>query len=319
MRRCIANQHNQGGTMPKTYVHTALGGPETQEFLDLPVPLPAEGQILIKVRAAGVNPADWKRRSNFSGTAAPLTAPQPMGLEAAGVIEAIGPGVEAFAVGEEVFGSVAGAGAWGEYSLLDGAVAAHKPASVSFADAATLPVAAATAYDGIRQLNLDEGATLLIIGAGGGVGIAAAQIAIGEGVKVIGTASEAKKGLLSSVGAVHVAYGPGVADRIKEVAPDGIDAIYDMVGGDALRDVKSLAPEGSKVITAADGAAAAELGGSRVERARNSAVLEAVAALTEAGTLKPFVTATFPLDQTAEALALVESGHATGKVVIEVY
>src|ERR1700722_11107362 len=118
MRRCIANQHNHGGSMPKTYVHNELGGPETQQFLDLPVPLPAEGQILIKVRAAGVNPADWKRRSNFSGTSTPLTAPQPMGLEAAGVIEAVGPGVEDFAVGEEVFGSVVGAGAWGEYSLL---------------------------------------------------------------------------------------------------------------------------------------------------------------------------------------------------------
>jgi NADPH:quinone reductase-like Zn-dependent oxidoreductase len=124
--------------------------------------------------------------------------------------------------------------------------------------------------------------------------------------------------LLSSIGAVHVAYGPGVVDRISEVAPDGIDGIYDMVGGDALRDVKSLAPDGSKVITAADGAAAAELGGSRVERARNGAVLQAVAALTEEGKLKPFVTATFPLDQTGEALALVETGHATGKVVIEV-
>jgi NADPH:quinone reductase-like Zn-dependent oxidoreductase len=318
MRRRIANQHNHGGSMPKTYVHTELGGPETQQFLDLPVPVPAEGQILIKVRAAGVNPADWKRRSNYSGTATPLTAPQPMGIEAAGVVEAVGPGVEAFAVGEEVFGSVVGAGAWGEYTLLDAAIAAHKPAGVSFADAATLPVAAATAYDGIRQLDLGPGETLLITGAGGGVGIAAAQLAIAEGVKVIGTASESKKGLISSIGAVHVAYGPGVVERVREVAPDGIHGIYDTVGGDALRDLKDLAPEGSKVITAADGVAAAELGGSRVERARNGAVLEAVAALTDSGALKPFVTATFPLDQTGEALALVESGHATGKVVIEV-
>jgi NADPH:quinone reductase-like Zn-dependent oxidoreductase len=305
--------------MPKTYVYTAFGGPETQQFVDLPVPVPAEGQLLIKVRAAGVNPADWKRRANFSGAAAPLTAPQPMGLEAAGVVEGIGEGVEGFAVGDEVFGSVAGQGAWAEYALLDAAIATHKPAKVSFADAATLPVAAATAYDGIRQLNLAKGETLLVIGAGGGVGIAAAQIAIGEGLRVIGTASEAKKGLVSSVGAIHVAYGPGVADRIKEVAPDGVDGIYDMVGGDALREVGHLASSGSKIITAADGAAAAEFGGSRVERARNAAVLDAVAQLSESGTLKPFVTATFPLDQTGEALALVESGHATGKVVIELY
>lgn len=305
--------------MPKSYVHTAFGGPETQQFLDLPVPVPGAKQLLIKVRAAGVNPADWKRRANFSGAAAPLTAPQTMGIEAAGVVEGIGEGVDGFAVGDEVFGSVAGQGAWGEYSVLDAAIAAHKPANVSFADAATLPVAAATAYDGIRQLNLGKGQTLLVIGAGGGVGIAAVQMAVAEGVRVIGTASESKKGLVSSVGAVHVAYGPGVVDRIKEVAPEGVDGIYDTVGGDALREVASLAPSGSKIITAADGAAAAEFGGDRVDRSRNTAVLDAVAALTEAGTLKPFVTATFPLDQIGEALALVESGHATGKVVIELY
>src|SRR5487761_2397722 len=214
--------------MPRTYVHTAFGGPETQRFDEVEIPEPAEGQVLIEVRAAGVNPADWKRRANYAGNAAPLTAPQPMGLEAAGVVVATGPGVEGFAAGDEVFGSVAGAGAWGDYSLLDASIIAHKPAEVSFADAATLPVAGATAYDGVRELDLKPGQVLLIVGAGGGVGIAAAQIAVADGVTVIGTASEAKKGLVSSVGAIHVAYGPGVADRIRAVAPNGVDAIYDM-------------------------------------------------------------------------------------------
>jgi NADPH:quinone reductase-like Zn-dependent oxidoreductase len=241
-----------------------------------------------------------------------------MGLEAAGVVVSIGPGVEGFAVGDEVFGSVSDAGAWGDYSLLDATIIAHKPVEVSFADAATLPVAAATAYDGVRELDLKPGQVLLVVGAGGGVGIAAAQIAVADGVTVIGTASEAKKGLVSSVGAIHVAYGPGVADRVRAVAPNGVDAIYDMVGGDALREVGSLAPSGDRIITAADGVTAGEFGGTRVTRARNSAVLEAVAKLAAAGTLKPFVTATFPLDQVGEALGLVESGHATGKVVVEV-
>jgi NADPH:quinone reductase-like Zn-dependent oxidoreductase len=230
----------------------------------------------------------------------------------------VGEGVEGFVEGDEVFGNTSGAGAWGDYSLLDGGVVARKPASVSFVDAATLPIAAATAYDGIRQLALDPGQVLLIVGAGGGVGIATAQIAVAEGVTVIGTASEAKKGLVSSVGAIHVAYGPGVVERIRAVAPNGVDAIYDTVGGDALREVAALAPSGEMIITAADGAAAAEFGGSRVNRARNSAVLEQVASLAANGTLKPFVTATFPLDQVGEALGLVETGHATGKVVIEV-
>lgn len=304
--------------MPRSYVHTAFGGPETQQFMDVEVPSAGEGRIAIKVRAAGVNPADWKRRANFSGTAEPLSAPQPLGLEAAGVVVEVGPGVEGFSVGDEVFGSVAAAGAWGDYSVLDASIAAQKPENVSFTDAATLPIAAATAWDGIRQLALKPGQVLLIVGAGGGVGIATAQVAVAEGLTVIGTASEAKKGIVSSVGAIHVPYGPGVVERITAVAPQGIDAIYDMVGGDALREVAPLARSGSMIITAADGAAAAEFGGSRVTRARNSAVLREVAALASAGKLKPFVTATFPLDQIGEALALVESGHAMGKVVIEV-
>lgn len=304
--------------MPRSYVHTAFGGPETQRFVETGIPTAGAGQIAIKVRAAGVNPADWKRRANFSGTAEPLASPQPMGIEAAGVVIEVGPGVDGFAIGDEVFGSVAASGAWGDYSVLDAGIASHKPENVSFADAATLPVAAATAWDGIRQLALDPGKVLLVIGAGGGVGIAAAQIAVSEGVTVIGTASEAKKGLVAAVGAIHVSYGPGVIDRIKAVAPGGIDAIYDMVGGDALREVAALAPSGEMIITAADGAAAAEFGGSRVLRARNAAVLDEVASLAAQGRLKPFVTATFPLDQIGEALALVESGHAMGKVVVEI-
>ena len=311
--------------MPRTYVHTAFGGPETERFDEVDIPVPAAGQVLIKVRAAGVNPADWKRRSNYNnylGDVEPLLAPQPMGIEAAGTVVSIGDGVDGLVVGDEVFGNVAAAGAWGDYSLLNGSIIAKKPPEVAFVDAATLPVAAATAYDGIRQLDLTPGQVLLILGAGGGVGIAAAQIAVAEGVTVIGIASGAKAALLDSVGAIHVVYGEGVAERVRSVAPDGVDAIYDMVGGDALKELGPLVKSGTRIVTAASPesawAAALELGGSRVARSLNSATLEAVAALVAVGTLKPFVTATFPLDQVGAALALVESGHSSGKVVIEV-
>jgi NADPH:quinone reductase-like Zn-dependent oxidoreductase len=206
--------------------------------------------------------------------------------------------------------------------LLNASITAKKPAEVSFADAATLPVAAATAYDGVRQLELRSGEVLLIVGAGGGVGIAAAQIAVAAGVVVIGTASAAKADLVSSVGAIHVEYGPSVSDRIKAVAPMGVDAIFDLVGGDALYEVGALVPSGDRIVTAASPAsayaAALDLGGSRVARSLNSATLAAVAALTATGTLNPFVTAMFPLEEVGAALALVESGHASGKVVIEV-
>lgn len=304
--------------MPKTYVYTAFGGPENQRFLDLPVPEPAAGQLLIKVHASGVNPADWKGRQNFRNSPDPLLAPAPMGLEAAGVVEAIGPETDGFAVGDRVFGSVAANGGWSEYSVLPASVAAHIPDGVSFLDAATLPVAAATAYDGIVQLAIAPEEVLVVTGAGGGVGIAAVQIALARGAHVIGTASAAKHALLESVGATHVVSGEGAAERVRAVAPNGVDALYDMVGGQALADLAPLLKEPHRLVTAADPTTAAKFGGSRVERARNSAVLEAVAAMVADGSLKPFVTEVFPLERVAEALGLVESGHATGKVVIEV-
>ena len=179
-------------------------------------------------------------------------------------------------------------------------------------------MAAATAYDGVHQLALDAGQVLLVNGVGGGVGVAAAQIARGLGLQVIGTASPGKKEFVESLGVTHVAYGDGAADRIRAVAPDGVDAIYDLIGGDALRSVASLVEDPSKLITAVDPTTAAEYGGSPVARARNSQVLEAVAALVESGKLNPFVTEVFPFDQAADALALVEAGHAQGKVVLEI-
>jgi NADPH:quinone reductase-like Zn-dependent oxidoreductase len=304
--------------MGKVYVYTAFGGPEVQRFVDLPTPTPGEGELVVRVRAAGVNPADWKRRSNFRRSPDPFPGETPMGLEAAGVVEALGSGTNGFAIGDRVFGSAARNGAWSEHSVFSAGQAALIPDGVSFEDAATLPVAAATAYDGIVQLKLQPGETVLVTGAGGGVGIAAAQIALAQGARVIGTASEAKKQLLDSIGVHQVTYGEGEADRVRALAPDGLDALYDNVGGASLRALGPLVKDPSRLITAAAVATVTELGGAPVARARNSEVLRIVAQMVADGTLKPFVTEVFPLDRVGEALALVEDGHATGKVVVEV-
>jgi NADPH:quinone reductase-like Zn-dependent oxidoreductase len=175
-----------------------------------------------------------------------------------------------------------------------------------------------TAYDGIEELALPAGTTLLIIGVGGGVGIAAAQIALARGITVVGTASASKRAFVSSVGAIHVAYGPGVVGRVRAVTERGVDGIFDFVGGAALRELAGLVKEHSKIITAADAATAEELGGSKVARVRSASVLEACVQLVEKGALSPFVTEVFPFDQAAEAIARVESGHATGKIVVQV-
>jgi NADPH:quinone reductase-like Zn-dependent oxidoreductase len=303
--------------VPKAFVFKEYGGPETQAFVDLPRPVPGPDQLLVRVRAAGVNPADWKFRAGYLRDFMPLELPAVFGSEVAGVVEEVGDGVLTFAVGDDVFGSVIGGG-YAQFALIPVQTAAHKPPGMSFTDAAALPVAAATAYDGVHQLGLHAHQTLLITGVGGGVGVAAAQIARSQGVTVIGTASAAKKEFVEALGVTHVAYGAGVVDRLRAVAPNGVDALFDLVGGDALRAVGGLVVDPSKLVTAVDPATAAEFGGRPVERTRNGQVLETVARLVQSGALNPFVTEVFPLDQAAQALSAVESGHAQGKVVLEV-
>ncbi|HZC91823.1 MAG TPA: NADP-dependent oxidoreductase [Mycobacterium sp.] len=305
--------------MVKAFGYNSNGGPDVQEFLDLEMPSPMAGELLVEVRAAGVNPVDWKIRSGLLGAARPSDLPAVLGSEVSGVVREVGQDVEGFTVNDEVFGSVApGSGGYAEYTLVTASAAAHKPPQVSFNDAATLSVAAATAYDGVTQLKLDEGQTLLINGVSGGVGVMAAQIARDGSVNVIGTASEDKRALVESLGATLVPYGDGVADRIRELLPDGVDAIFDLAGGDALRAVADLLSNRDKLITAGDPETAAQLGGHMIERDRTHRVLDILAALVADGKLDPHIEDVRPLDEAADAVAAVEVGHAKGKVVIQV-
>jgi NADPH2:quinone reductase len=304
--------------MVKAFGYSSNGGPDVQEFLDLEMPAPLPGELLVEVRSAGVNPVDWKIRSGMLGEASAADLPAVLGSEVSGVVREVGKDVEGFAENDEVFGSVApGSGGYAEFTLVTATAAAHKPAQVSFNDAATLPVAAATAYDGVTQLGLKEGQTLLINGIGGGVGVAAAQIARDLGINVIGTASEDKRALVETLGATLVPYGDGVDERIKQILPDGVDAILDLAGHEGLLAVAGLVTDRSKLISAGD-PSVAELGGHMIERDRTTRVLEIVGALVADGKLDPHVEDIRPLDEAADALAAVEVGHARGKVVIEV-
>jgi NADPH:quinone reductase-like Zn-dependent oxidoreductase len=303
--------------MARAYVFTAYGGPEVERFEELPVPDPAPGELLVAVRAAGVNPVDWKRRSGFRPAGQGVAFPAVFGSEASGVVTAVGAGVTGFAVGDAVFGTPA-TGGYAEYAVLPAGLAARKPPAVSFADAAALPVAAGTAYDALRQLALPAGATVLINGAGGGVGVAAAQLARHAGLDVVGTASAAKRDFLAPLGVRHVEYGPGVADRIAAAAPDGVAGIVDLVGGEALEAVAGTLADRERLVTAADPATAGRLGGAMVVRERSGQVLARLAGLVEQGVLRPLVTGVFPFERAGEALRSVEDGHARGKIVIEV-
>jgi len=305
--------------MPTAFGFSRYGGTDVQEVLDVERPAPGAGELLVAVRAAGVNPVDWKIREGYLAEVMPLDLPAVLGREVAGVVEEVGQDVDGFSVHDEVLGTVApGSGGYAEYTLVTASAATKKPPQVSFTDAAALPVAAGTAYDAIGQLALGEGESLLINGIGGGVGVAAAQLARDLAVFVLGTGSEEKRELAEAMGATLVPYGDGVADRVREIMPNGVDAILDLVGGDALRSVADLVSDRSRLLTTTDPDAAAEVGGGGVERDGSGAVLAEIVALVAEGKLDPHVSDVVPLDRAAEALASVESGHSRGKVVISV-
>ena len=304
--------------MPTVFRFTEYGGPETQEFAEVDKPRPGPAEILVRVKAAGVNPVDHKVRSGRFAGLRSRELPSEFGSEVSGVIEEIGSDVTGFSVGEEVFGWPApGHGAFSQYTVTGVETTAKKPPHLGFTDAAALPVAATTAYDGVIQLGLSAGQTLLITGIGGGVGVAAAQLARNDGVAVFGTASESKRALVELLGATLIPYGEGLEQRVRQLLPDGVDGIYDLVGADALSAVAGLVKDPARLITAADPAAAAEFGGAPVSRDRSVRVLDAVARLAAEGKLDPHVTQVVPFEQAPAAIAAVESGHPLGKIVLQ--
>lgn len=300
--------------MSKVFVTTQYGGPENSSLQEREIPSPGPGQLLVRVKAAGVNPADWKFRSGAFGTSVPL--PAGLGLEVSGIVEALGDGVTDFVVGDAVLGSVPlGGGGFAEHTLLNVADAVKKPADISFTDAAAIPVAGTTAYDLTHQIELEQGQTMLVVGAGGGVGHMAAQIGKVHKFNVIGVASESKRELVESTGATFVPSGPGLAERLRKVAPEGVDLVVDLVGGETLRTAAGIAKDPSLVVSAAD-PGVLKLGGA--QRRRDPEALSKITGVIESGLVDPHVTQTFPLERAGEALALVEAGHATGKIVIDV-
>jgi NADPH:quinone reductase-like Zn-dependent oxidoreductase len=305
--------------VPTVFRFTEYGGPETQEFAEVDKPRPGPAEILVRVKAAGVNPVDHKVRSGRFAGLASRELPSEFGSEISGVIDEVGSDVEGFSVGDEVFGWPApGHGAFSEYTVTGVATTAKKPPQLSFTDAAVLPVAAATAYDGVVQLGLSAGQTLLITGIGGGVGVAAAQLARNDGVTVFGTGSESKRSLVESLGATLIPYSDGLEQRVRDLLPDGVDAIFDLIGADALTAVAGLVKDRARLISAAAPVVVAELGGAAIRRDRSVRVLDEVARLAAEGKLDPRVTQVVPFDQAPIAIAAVESGHPLGKVVLQI-
>lgn len=300
--------------MSTALVFNNYGGPETQELIDLQSPTAGPGEVAIEVKAAGVNPADWKLREGLLGETGQL--PAPLGLEASGVVTAVGDGVEDFAVGDEVLGLVTeGHGGFAQHTVLTASKTVLKPEEISFVDAATIPVAGATAYDVTHQVELEPGQSLLLLGAAGGVGLMAAQIGKVHEFTVLGVAGTADRKLVESTGATFIESGEGAADRVRQLAPGGVDLIVDLVGGRPLRDLAPLAKSPQNVISTVDQATVQELGGASV--VRTTEALEKITDVIKYGLVDPHVRARFPLTDAQEAMAAVETGQLAGKVVVE--
>jgi NADPH2:quinone reductase len=296
------------------------GGPEVQELFDRPDLVPGRGEVLIRVEVAGVNPLDHVLRSGLvPGLDGGRPFPRVLGMEAAGTVLALGEDVDGLEVGDAVFGfALTGGGTYAETTVLSAPNTALIPAGLSATVAATLPVAGTTAVDALDQLGLPAGATVLVNGVGGGVGLAVARLAISRELRVIGTGSTAKREHAEAIGVRFIDYtAEDVVAAARELVPDGFDGIVDLVGGTSLRTVAPLARDPRTVIAVGD-ASVSDLGGRFVERRLDRENLERSARLALDGVLAPVITAVHPLSDAPAALAAVENGHTAGKVVIKV-
>lgn len=308
----------------RAIVATAWGGPEVLQEQQVERPEPGEGQVLVHVAAVGVNPVDWKTRRNGGLLARRgVEPPVVLGWDISGVVDAVGPGVDAFAPGDEVFGMPLFprlAGAYAEYVVAPAADLARKPASVDHIHAAALPLVGLTVLQVFDLADLAEGQTVLIHGAGGGVGSVAVQVAKARGARVAGTASTANQELLTRLGVdIPIDY---TAQRFEDVV-SGVDVVLDTQGGDVrARSWGVMAPGGILVSivgppTEGEAESHGVRGAGMMVRA-SGAGMARLAELVDSGALSPVVGAVHPLSAAAEAHRSLEAGHASGKTVLTI-
>ncbi|MGW5650632.1 NADP-dependent oxidoreductase [Streptomyces humi] len=304
----------------RAIVFQEYGGPDVLHPADVEEPHAGPGQVRLKVVAASVNPADRKVRSGAMPFLVPATFPDvPMvpGVEAAGVVDEVGEGVTGVSVGDEVFGWT-DTGAYAPYALAAADAVAAKPAGLDWEVAAALPVTTETASRVLDLLELKEGETVLVNGAAGSIGAMAVQLAVARGTTVIGTASPANHDYLRSLGAVPVTYGDGLADRVRALAPQGIDAVADTAGHGVLPAAIELRGGTSdRIVTIVDLPAAQEHGVTFSGQATRPAdALAEYGALAAKDGLRVSIAGTFPLTDAAKAHELGEAGHTPGKLIL---
>ena len=293
------------------------GGVEVLKVVDVPRPAPGAGQVLVQVKAAGINPGEAKIRAGLLHARWPATFPSGQGSDLAGIVAETGPGVTGVSVGDEIIGWTDNRASQAEYVAVEEQHQTAKPASVSWEVAGALFVAGTTAYATVRAVGLTEGDTVVVSGAAGGVGSLTVQLARRAGASVIGLASEAHFQWLAGHGVVPVAYGDGVAERIRQAAGK-VDAFVDTYGAEYVELALELGVEPSRIDTIANFEAVARYGvkGEASAAGSSASVLAELAALIAAGELEVPIAATFPLDRVQDAYRRLAEGHLLGKIVL---
>ncbi|MBA3905557.1 MAG: zinc-binding dehydrogenase [Pseudonocardiales bacterium] len=289
------------------------GGPEVLEWAEAPDPHAGPGQVRVVVRAASVNPLDWKVVSGLMAGGKPMEGTGYLGYDAAGVVDEVGEGVTGVAVGDDVLG--VGSNTQAEYAVLDAWAA--KPASVDWSVAAAAGVASETAERGLRLLDAKGGSTLFVDGGAGGVGSVVVQVALAMGIKVIASASESNQGYLREIGATGVVYGDGVADRVLSAAGGHVDAVFDVAGKTPIQGLTALVATPTQVLSIANfgaGEAGAQVTGGGGDSNAAEALAQAAQLLAENKLV--IKVQTFPFDRPREAYEISLSGHVRGKLVL---
>jgi NADPH:quinone reductase-like Zn-dependent oxidoreductase len=300
--------------MPSACVLTEYGSPEVLAWKDVPLPEPSARQIRIKVCVSGVSPSDLKIRRGDLQAVFSLPEPAVLGFETAGTVDAVGSKVAGVAVGDEVAAWLPGLGGYGEYALA--AAWTPKPSHVPWSAAGALPVSGEAAVGVLRQLGVQAGETVLILGAGGSVGIVATQLAVRQGLKVIGAVGAHDEALVRELGATPIPYGSDLLSNVRAVT-DRVDATFDAAGKGGLQDAIALTGRTDRVITLAD-EHAAELGvrfsAGTPDRAPDAVQLGMQ--LLASGELRLRSWQSLPMSAAAEAHRLLEGGHANDKLLL---
>jgi len=304
--------------MPRAVRFEHYGGLEVLEVVEVPYPQVGSGQVLVRVRAAGINPGEAMIREGALDDLWPATFPSGQGSDLAGVIEDIGEAVSGLRAGDEVIGYTHGRASQAELVVVEAENVTARPPGVPWEVAGGLFVAGCTAWAAVRAVAPRNGETLVVSGAAGGVGTIAVQLAKLTGAQVIGLASEGNHEWLANHGVIPVAYGDGVADRVREAASAEIAAFIDTFGAGYVELALELGVAADRIDTIAD-PGAAQAHGVKVDGSQagaSAAVLAELAGLIDEGTLEVPIAAVYPLAEVREAYQQLEQRHTRGKIVL---